>query len=210
MTAEPGGDAGLSELVARSGFDATGRAGEPATSIEYRVDAERTVQLLADVLAGLHATELDAGALQMAVDAGQVAAEAATTTAAAGPEPLRTARSAAYAHVSDDRLVEILLQGAPAAAARQDRRVLTHGSPTLGHLWCDRGSAVGLVDWGRAAVADPYRDLAVAARSVATDMAPILVTVLFERYGERSPDPVRLDWYSLAAELLVPSGAAPQ
>jgi aminoglycoside phosphotransferase len=209
VTAQPGGAAGLSELVARSGFDATGRAGEPATSIEYRVDAERTVQLLADVLAGLHATELDAGALQMAVDAGQVADEAAAT-AAVGPEPRRRTRSAAYAHVSDDRLVEILLQGAPAAAARQDRRVLTHGSPTLAHLWCDRGSAVGLVDWGRAAVADPYRDLAVAARSVATEMAPILITVLFERYGERSPDPVRLDWYSLAAELLVPSGAAPQ
>lgn len=208
MTTDPvDDDARLSALVARSGLDATGMPGEPATSIEYRVDAERTVHLLADVLARLHATELDAGARQLALDARQMAAVAATSVG--GPRSVSTPRSAAYSHVPDERLVEILLDGAPGAAARNDRWVLTHGSPTLAHLHCDRGSAVGLVDWSRAAVADPYRDLAIAARSVANDLAPILVTTLFERYGERAPDPVRLDWYSLAAELLVPSAAAP-
>jgi hypothetical protein len=32
-------------------------------------------------------------------------------------------------------------------------------------------------------------------------MSPALVPLLMERYGEQSPDPIRLDWYSLLAEL---------
>ena len=79
--------------------------------------------------------------------------------------------------------------------------MLTHGSPTLANLRCADGSAVGLVAWSGAAVADRYRDLAVAARSVAVDLAPILVPVFFDHYGTTSPDAVLLDWYSLAAEL---------
>ena len=50
-------------------------------------------------------------------------------------------------------------------------------------------------------MADRYRDLAVAARSVAVDLAPILVPVFFDRYGTTAPDAVLLDWYSLVAEL---------
>ncbi len=197
----------LDALVARSGLDARGLPGEPATSVEYRVDAERTVQLLADVLADLHATELTAADRDSAVGAEQYASAAAA--AHVDGRLRRDERSAAYAHMDDERLVEVLVGGAPGAAARRDRWVLTHGAPTLAHLWCARGSAVGLVGWDRPAVADPYRDLAVAAHCIATEMAPILVPVLFERYGERSPDPVRLDWFALAAELLGPVGSAP-
>ena len=197
----------IDALVARSGLDARGLVGEPATSVEYRVDAERTVQLLADVLADLHATDLTAAERDSAVGAERYARAAA---AAHAEGRLRSEdRSTAYAHMDDGRLVEVLVDGAAGAAARRDRWVLTHGAPTLAHLWCSRGSAVGLVGWDRPAVADPYRDLAIAAHCIATEMAPILVPVLFERYGERSPDPVRLDWFALAAELLGPVGSAP-
>ncbi len=207
----------IAELILRSGLDARQQRGEPATSIEYRVDAERTVRLLADVLARLHAVELGPversgarrpddivrdldRAVTPGVDAPRERATAADDPAEVAPPSTRS-RSAAYAHISDGRLLEILRDGAETARERGDDPVLTHGAPTLANLRCDRGTAVGLVEWSRVAVADRYRDLAVAARSVATDLAPILVPVLFEHYGADTPDGVRLDWYALAAEL---------
>lgn len=202
-TAEPDRD----DPVTRSGLDAAGRPGESATSIEYRVDAERTVGLLARTLARLHATELDAAESATPLSAERLAARAVAALAAGAVRD--KGRSAAYRHVTAERLVAILGDGARRADERRDRWVLTHGAPTLAHLWCERGSAVGLIGWTDPAVADPYRDLAVAARSVATDLTPALVPLLFEAYGERTPDPVRVDWYTLAAELLVPAGADP-
>jgi aminoglycoside phosphotransferase len=182
----------LQLAILRSGMDASASEGEPATAIEYRVQAERTVGLLADALARLHRTELTDEELHLALDAPQLAAAVQPTGG--------HSRSAAYTHIDDERLHAILVDGAAGAATRSDRVVLTHGAPTLAHLVADKGALVGWVDWRAAAVADPYRDLAVAARSVAA-MSPALVPLLMERYGEQSPDPIRLDWYSLLAEL---------
>ena len=176
-----------------------GAGGEPATSIEYRVDAERTVAAARPTCSpGCTPTECDAEARRLVLDAREIATLAATSVG--GPRSTSTPRTHRRTpHVTDERLVEILLEGPRAQRLATIRRVLTHGSPTLANLRCDRGSAVGLVDWGGAAVADPYRDLAVAARSVATDLAPILVPVLFDRLRRPSaPIPFRLDWYSLA------------
>ncbi len=189
MTAAP---TALRHAVQRSGLQASASVGEPATAVEYRVQAERTVGLLADALARLHRTDLTDEERRLALDAPQLAA--AVERSSGRP------RSAAYTHIDDERLHAILVDGAAGAAARADRVVLTHGAPTLAHLIADQGVLVGWVDWRSAAVADPYRDLAVAARSVA-EMSPALVPVLMERYGEQSPDPIRLDWYSLLAEL---------
>lgn len=186
--------------VARSGLDARGRPGEPATSVEYRVDAERTVGLLAEALASLHATVLTPEDQRAALGPPKLVEMARTAVAASDS---RTGRQGAYAHLDDDRLLEILAEGADRIGTRVDPPVLTHGAPSLAHLWCDRGRLVGLVGWSHPAPSDRYRDLAVAARSIATDLTPALVPVLFERYGEVQPDPVRLDWYALAAEMIL-------
>jgi aminoglycoside phosphotransferase len=191
-------------LIARSGLDATGQPGEPATAVEYRVDAERTVRLLGETLARLHAVELAPDECSAALTPERIAASAAEAVAAGR---VASDRTPAYAHLPAERLLQVLTDGAPQIAARSEPPVLTHGAPTLSNLRCERGSAVGFVEWDAVAVADRYRDLAVAARSVARHLVPILVPVLFEHYRASSPDPVRLDWYSLAAELLVPSGA---
>ena len=53
----------------------------------------------------------------------------------------------------------------------------------------------------RSTVADRHRDLAVAATDVASRLGPMLVPVFFDRYGAR-PDPLRLDWWALAHQLL--------
>jgi DNA repair protein RadC len=49
----------------------------------------------------------------------------------------------------------------------------------------------------------------LARRSVAEDLTPVLVPVLFEHYRGPRPDPILLDWWSLAAELLVARVPAP-
>lgn len=191
----------LLRLARDHGLDATGSGGEPLSSVGYRVQAERTVGVLAETLARLHATPmpevLRVTALHPHAIAAQVRHQLEHVRAQRDPPP----RAAAYAHLDDARLVQVLADGAGAVERRGGRAVITHGAPTLDRCLADRGTALGLVDWRRAAVADPYRDLAVAAASVASLFAPILVPVLFERYGEHQPDPVRLDWYSLAAEL---------
>ena len=61
---------------------------------------------------------------------------------------------------------------------------------------------MGFVNWTGAALADPYRDLAVSATSVATSFGPMLVPEFFDAYGLTHPDPLRLDWYALSAQLV--------
>ncbi len=190
----------LSSAIARSGLDATGKAGEPASSIEYRVDAEGTVRRLGAVLAQLHGVDLDTAEMAAAVGPSELVERA--RVAVSQPTGERPARSAEYRHVDDTRLLEILADGATAVGGRCGRTVLTHGRPTLQNLWCFRGSAVGLLDWADAAVGDPHRDLAVAARSIATELSPMLVPSFVDSYGLFAPDVVALDWYALAVELI--------
>ena len=112
---------------------------------------------------------------------------------------------AGYAHMSPDRLLGILADSEPPT---DGPLVVTHGDPTLDTLRCVDGKAVGFVDWEEARVADPHRDLAAAAASIAATLGPILVPVFFEIYGRR-PDPSRLEWWSLALQLK-PRGVTPQ
>ena len=179
--------------------------GVPASSPEYRFDVEHTVGLLAGALARLHSTPVSEPVGPL--DPDQVVAQARAALEAGSLSADRLA--AAYRHVEPVRLVEILAEG---RSARLDdaaeARVLTHGRPTLDALRCQDGVVLGLAGWERAALADRYRDLAVAASSVATDLGPMLVPTFFERYAAAAndarydhPDPLRLDWYALAAEL---------
>lgn len=194
--------------ASRAGLDATGRDGGPATSPEYRVQPERTVGLLATALARLHS---------ISPPGGPTDPPAATMGEGPALDPLRVARAvqdalaegrlagpaagSVYGHLPVERLVEVLVSGAQDVADRSGAAVLCHGAPTLEHLWCDRGEVVGFVEWRRAVWADPYLDLAIAARDVAGVLTPLLVPELFERYGETRPDPIRVDWWALAAEL---------
>jgi aminoglycoside phosphotransferase len=191
--------AALADLVARSGVDATGLGGVPATSAEYLVQVEGTVRSFAATLNRLHATPLSDEERSL-VRRAPVLARAASSARSDGARA-NVVRSPAYRHMSDDRLIEVLVAGAAGCDDRADSPVLTHGAPTLARLRCDHGNAVGLVGWSGAAVADRYRDLAAAARNVSTVLTPHLLPVFFEHYGEHAPDPIRLDWYALLDEL---------
>ncbi len=177
-------------MIAASGADASNTAGSvAATSTEYRFDPERTAAMFGQSLAALHR-------LPVPDDAGEVTAEDVLVECRAHP-PSAEDLDEAYSHMTPQRLLEILEQTLPTGPAP---RTLTHGNATLATLRCRDGQAVGFADWSAAAVGDPHRDLASAATSVASHLGPMAVPLMFSAYG-RDPEPLRLEWWTLALQL---------
>lgn len=133
-----------------------------------------------------------------------------------------------YAGVEPDRIVEVLRDGAARAEQRSSTPVPTIGRATFANLMLpepgdgpDLSGAPNLTfrrpskrserprfaDSSDAALSDPYRDLAVAAADVVATFGPGAVLGLTAAYVEARPsieplDPIRLDWWSLAAAVL--------
>lgn len=82
--------------------------------------------------------------------------------------------------------------------------VFTHGDYSLPNIILnDHGTRValsGFVDCARAGVGDRYQDLALAARSIASNLGPEWVSLLFERYGCSHIDERKLRFYTLLDE----------
>lgn len=64
---------------------------------------------------------------------------------------------------------ELLIE-VDAQRLNDEMRVLTHGDPCLPNVMFEEGQFSGFVDCGRFGVADPYQDLALAARSIAFNL----------------------------------------
>jgi aminoglycoside phosphotransferase len=77
---------------------------------------------------------------------------------------------------------------------------LTHGDPCLDNVMFDDGRVAGFVDCGRAGVADPYQDLALAARSIGSHLGREWISVFFRQYGLPTPDERKLAFYRLLDE----------
>ncbi|MEJ7811953.1 MAG: APH(3') family aminoglycoside O-phosphotransferase [Gemmatimonadaceae bacterium] len=108
------------------------------------------------------------------------------------------------------RGAEELLEELIAARPTSEGAVFTHGDYCLPNVIL-RGDAregvggvslalSGFVDCGRAGVADPYQDLALAARSLAYNLGADWVPLLFERYEFAELDRSRLHFYTLLDE----------
>ena len=88
-------------------------------------------------------------------------------------------------------------------ASRPDHeaRVITHGDPCLPNVIFAGAEFAGFVDCGRAGVADPYQDLALAARSITFNLGASWVEGFFREYGIAEPDERKLAFYRLLDEL---------
>lgn len=96
-----------------------------------------------------------------------------------------------------DQLVDELTGSVPDVGPA----VLTHGDPCLPNLLATpEGVVTGLVDWGRAGLADPYLDLALLHRSFLRNAGELDEGVLCEAYGVESLDHERLAFYRLLDE----------
>jgi aminoglycoside 3'-phosphotransferase-2 len=98
------------------------------------------------------------------------------------------------------RTAEELFIDLQASRPDAEARALTHGDATLENVVFDEAWSVGFVDCGRAGVADPYRDLALAARSVEFDLGREWVGSFFTEYGIPHPDERKLAFYRLLDE----------
>ncbi|MEW6547287.1 MAG: APH(3') family aminoglycoside O-phosphotransferase [Bacillota bacterium] len=78
--------------------------------------------------------------------------------------------------------------------------VFTHGDYCLPNVIIRDGRISGFVDLGEAGIADRYRDLALAARSIRHNLGPRWVMPFFHAYGLESPDRARIEFYQLLDE----------
>jgi len=191
-------------VVHTAGLDATDVADAvAATDVEYRFDPQHTCELLANALRSLH--EVDPGQ----VDSEEVlGSEAVVERARERVESGVVVLDPAYAHMTPARLLEILEDGLVGVDDVPSKDLVpTHGHPGLASLRCRGGTQLGFVEWEHLAIADRHRDLAAVATAVAGSIGPMMVPVFFDHYGTR-PDPRRLDWWALAAQLTDDPGGA--
>lgn len=79
--------------------------------------------------------------------------------------------------------------------------VFVHGDASLPNVLVAGGALGGIVDWGLAGAGDPYRDLALALRSLAWNHGPRWEPELVAAYGRGGLDPDRVAFHRLVDEL---------
>jgi aminoglycoside 3'-phosphotransferase-2 len=79
--------------------------------------------------------------------------------------------------------------------------VFTHGDACIPNFLVDGAHLGGIVDWGNAGAGDPWRDLALATRSLVWNHGPSFEEELLAAYGAASADHERMRWWRLVDEL---------
>ncbi len=166
--------------------------GLDASHLSHRSDAPALVRLLAQGLRMLHAVPVEGCPFDSTLD---MLIAAASQRVARGLvdeqdfDPERQGRRAG------DLLRELL-----ATRPREEDLVFTHGDYCLPNVVVHQGRISGFVDLGRAGVSDRYRDLALAARSLAYNVGQEWVPTLFAQYGIPRPDWRKVEFYKLLDE----------
>ena len=158
---------------------------------------EAVVSALAAGLRTLHATNISACPFDQSRRSRIAAAESRLRAGLVDEADFDAARRGRSAR---DLLAELV-----ATAPASEDRVFTHGDycPPNVILMQDGAGGFrvsGFVDCANSGIADRYQDLALAARSVASNFGAEWVPVLFARYGIAEPDAAKLAWYQLLDE----------
>ncbi len=95
---------------------------------------------------------------------------------------------------------ERLLAALDAHIPPDEDLVFTHGDFCLGNIIVADEEVVGLVDWGRAGVADRYQDIALLLRSFDYNAGDPLEDVFRREYGLAALDRPKLEFYRLLDE----------
>lgn len=157
-----------------------------------RARPEEVVTGLAQALKRLHAQPVEGCAFDQAI-AAQIERARRRVLAGAVDE----------ADFDEERLgrtAEELFRELEAWRPADETLALTHGDPCLPNVLFDGGRFTGCVDCDRAGVADPCQDLALAARSIGSNLGTDWVSVFFKQYGMPAPDERKLAFYRLLDE----------
>ena len=79
-------------------------------------------------------------------------------------------------------------------------QALTHGDACLANVIFHGAQCTGFIDCGRVGVADPYQDIALAARSIGNNLGKMWLQPFFEHYGLSKVDESKLTFYRLLDE----------
>ena len=94
-------------------------------------------------------------------------------------------------------LLEALRQHCPS----EDDLVFNHGDYCLPNILIQDNAISGFIDLGRAGIADRYNDLAIASRSIATNLGEPYADLFFEVYGVKKVNIEKIDYYRMMDEL---------
>lgn len=151
----------------------------------------QAVHLVADALQMLHRLPIDDCPFDHRLPHRLAAARARMEAGAVDADDFDDARAGQPV----SQVFAALLASVPAQADL----VVTHGDACLPNLMAAQGRFTGFIDCGRLGVADRHQDLALAARSIASNLGEQWVAPFFARYGT-VPDPAALAFYCLLDE----------
>ncbi|HWJ63560.1 MAG TPA: phosphotransferase [Acidimicrobiales bacterium] len=177
-------------------------AGTPAHDVDLAArDPDAVALAIAAGLRRFH-DQADPASCPFAMGVDDLIASAEVRVGAGGVDPT-TMRDEAYRHQTGGQLLDHLIATRPPEPAAD--QVVTHGDPCQPNLLLAPTSGgfvlVGLVDLGRLAVTDRFRDLAIAARSLDQNLGPDAAAAFLAAYGPEADDPDRLAWWTLVDDL---------
>lgn len=103
-----------------------------------------------------------------------------------------------YAERTDETPAALLERLRRAPPSDEDL-VVTHGDACTPNFVVEGERPAAYIDCGRLGVADRHQDLALAARTIESDLGPQWLAPFYARYGAQ-PDPARLEFYRLMDE----------
>jgi kanamycin kinase/aminoglycoside 3'-phosphotransferase-2 len=101
-----------------------------------------------------------------------------------------------------DRTAQSAFREVLATRPKAEDLVFTHGDYCTPNVLIDPDAMTlsGLIDWGRAGVADRYQDLALAARSIDYNFSAEWIKSFYDAYGLSEVDQTKVAFYKLLDE----------